>query len=133
MPTGNILVVDDDPDIRGAICLLLDFAGYGVRAAANGHEALQAVEHTCPDLVVLDMEMPILDGWGFAHTLQERCIELKILVVTAGVDGQRWARDILADSYLGKPFGASELLAEVERLCAAGCVAAPTLTESKAS
>jgi two-component system chemotaxis response regulator CheY len=124
MHTYNVLVVDDDPAIRAAICMVLDLEGYEVRAAANGQEALQEVDDACPDLVVLDMEMPILDGWGFARILHERCTEIKLLVVTSGMDGARWAQDIRAQGYLGKPFSLDQFLPEVERLCSEPAAAA---------
>src|SRR5579871_450059 len=119
MSRGSILVVDDDPEIRTAICLLLDLEGYAVRTAAHGQEALREVEGWCPQLVLLDMQMPVMDGWGFARSLHEHGIVVKVLVVTAGVDGPLWAREIQADGYMAKPFEIRPFLAEVERLCSA--------------
>src|SRR5579871_5595456 len=119
MSRGSILVVDDDPEVRTAICLLLAWEGYAVRTAAHGQEALREVEGWCPQLVLLDMQMPVMDGWGFARSLHEQGIVVKVLVVTAGVDGPLWAREIQADGYMAKPFEVKPFLAEVERLCRA--------------
>ena len=112
----HILVVDDDPDILETLSDFLDFEGYLVETATNGAEALQAVERAQPALVLLDMRMPILDGWGFAHELQRRGIKLPIVVMTAARDAQAWAREIAAEGCLPKPFNLTDVLVTVERV-----------------
>ncbi len=110
-----VLVVDDDPLIRTSISEILDLEGYPVATAANGAEALEVVEQARPSLVLLDMRMPIMDGWGFAGALNERGIRLPILVMTAAQSAETWAREVHADGYLAKPFELVDLLDAVER------------------
>ncbi len=105
-----ILVVDDDQAILEIVADVLRFEGYRVETALDGAEALEAVERSSPTLVLLDMRMPLLDGWGFARTLRERGIELPILVMTAARDAASWAEEIGARGYLAKPFDIGELL-----------------------
>lgn len=116
MSNKPILVVDDDPSIRTTVYEILDLEGYAVETAANGAEALQALERVQPSLVLLDMRMPVLDGWGFAQALQDRGIHLPILVMTAAQNARNWAAEIGADGYVAKPFELLDLLAAVERL-----------------
>ena len=116
MTQSPILVVDDDPSILTTISEVLDLEGYPVQTAINGAEALQAVERVRPSLVLLDMRMPVLDGWGFARALQERGLKLPILVMTAAQSARRWAEEIGADGHIAKPFDLPDLLDAVERL-----------------
>jgi len=112
-----VLVVDDDEVILAAVAGVLGQEGYRVETATNGSEALDVVEHNHPDLVLLDMRMPVLDGWGFARALRERDITLRIVVMTAAQDARRWAEEIGANAYLAKPFDLDDLIAIVERAC----------------
>ena len=112
----HILVVEDDPNIRAMIVAALDFEGYTIETAANGREALAVVERTPPALVLLDMRMPILDGWGFARELETRGIALPIMVVSAAQDAQQWAAEIGAAACVAKPFKINDLLDQVETL-----------------
>ena len=113
----RVLVVDDDDAIRDTVAEVLASEGYLVLTAANGAEALNLVEAQRPDLVLLDMRMPVLDGWGFVAGLNERGIRLKVLVLTATQDARRWAGEIGADGWIAKPFDLDELLSAVEALC----------------
>ena len=115
MPERSILVVDDDPGILEAVAELLRIEGYEVETAANGVAALEAIGRSRPALVLLDMRMPVLDGWGVARMLAERGIRVPILVMTAARDGASWASEIGADGYLSKPFGIGDLLDAVRR------------------
>src|SRR5436190_9924793 len=111
-----VLVVDDDPYILEALSLLLELEGYPVATAADGIEALRAVDRVHPSVVLLDMQMPRLDGLGFAQQLQRRPEKPKVLVMTAARDARRWAEEICADGYLPKPFQVDDLLSAVGRL-----------------
>jgi two-component system chemotaxis response regulator CheY len=113
---GGILVIDDEESIRTMLSDVLVSEGYRVWPARNGAEALAVLDHARPSLAILDMRMPILDGWGFARILRERRIWLPVLVMTAAVNGQRWADEIGAAGCVTKPFDFLDLLAEVERL-----------------
>ena len=117
--TNYILVVDDDPTIRETVAEILDDEGYTIETASNGAEALAAIERTRPLLVLLDMRMPVLDGWSVARTLKERGIDLPIVVMTAAPDARQRAAEIGAEGYLAKPFDVPDLLSAVESL---GCV-----------
>jgi two-component system chemotaxis response regulator CheY len=115
-PPRPILVVEDDPEILNTVAAILELEGYTVERASNGEEGLRAVERTRPGLVLLDMRMPVLDGWGFVSALKQRGIRLPILVMTAAHDARRWASEIDAEGYLAKPFELIDLLNAVETL-----------------
>jgi CheY-like chemotaxis protein len=108
-------VVDDDPAILATVEEILTSEGYVVATATNGAQALEAIEQARPALVLLDMRMPVLDGWGFARGLQARGVAVPVLVMTAAQDARRWAEEIAADGYLPKPFRLLDLLDAVER------------------
>jgi CheY-like chemotaxis protein len=114
-----ILVVDDDRSIREVVAEVLEAEGYAVQTAADGAEALRSVERRRPRLVLLDMRMPVMDGWGFAAALKERGLRLPVIVMSAAADARAWAEQVGADDYLAKPFALDELLAKVERVRAA--------------
>jgi PleD family two-component response regulator len=80
---GPILVVDDDVAIREIVVEILELEGYPVEQAANGREALQHILNHPPSLILLDMRMPILDGWGVARALEQRGLRFPIVVMTA--------------------------------------------------
>jgi CheY-like chemotaxis protein len=113
----DVLVVDDDDAIRMTIADVLQAEGYSVNTAVNGAEALDIVDQVRPRLVLLDMRMPVLNGWGFVQGLTERGIHLRILVLTATQDARRWADEIGADGYIAKPFDLDDLLDAVDQLC----------------
>jgi CheY-like chemotaxis protein len=117
MPDPPILVVDDDPTILATVADALDLEGYPVLTATNGAEALAALESEAeqPSLVLLDMRMPVLDGWGFMRVVRERGLTLSVVVMTAAADARRWAREIGAHGVLAKPFELDELIAAVQR------------------
>lgn len=111
-----ILVVEDDAAIRDTVVALLEDAGYPVLTAANGREGLDRIEATQPSLVLLDMRMPVLDGWAFARELERRRESVPIVVMSAARDARAWAQEVNAVAYLAKPFNIDELLQLVERL-----------------
>ncbi len=114
----TILVVDDDPIIRESISELLDLEGYHIQTATNGLEALQMLERgMTPCVVLLDMRMPVMDGWGFARALKERGLHLPVVVMSAAQSARSWAAEIHADGFVAKPFGADELLRSVGKAC----------------
>ena len=118
MPERPVLVVDDDPTILAAVSETLFLEGYTVLTATNGAEALERLgDGEPPCVVLLDMRMPVLDGWGFAHALAERALAVPVVVMTAAADARRWAQEIGATSHLAKPFDLEDMLHVVGRFC----------------
>ena len=112
---STVLVVDDDTSILDTVSSILSGEGYDVVSASTGEEALAAVARTKPALILLDMRMPVMDGWAVARALREQGIKVPIVVMTAAESAKRWADEVGAEGYLAKPFGLEELLATVER------------------
>lgn len=111
-----VLVVDDDEGILDFVVMSLEFHGYATESARDGAEALEVVERARPGLVLLDMRMPVMDGWGFARALAERGIDVPVVVMTAAQDARRWAEEIGADDYIEKPFDIRKLIDAVRRV-----------------
>jgi len=112
----RILVVDDEDNLRTMLVAALKFEGYDVAAAPNGREGLQSVKESKPDLIVLDVMMPELDGFGMLKRLRETGDRTPVVFLTAkdtsadAVEGL----GLGADDYLSKPFALEELVARVE-------------------
>ena len=117
MPEGRILVVDDDPDIRGLVRELLDRRGFAVTEAKDGQEALRVFFDQRPDLVVLDVGMPGLDGWKTLERIRELS-DVPVVMLTAKATELEKTRGLRggADDYVTKPFGRQELIARIEAL-----------------
>jgi len=112
-----ILVVDDDETILVSVAELLELEGFSVSTASNGLEALDRTREQQPALVLLDMRMPVLDGWAYARALSEQGLPRpKIVIMTAAHDARRWADEIGADAYVPKPFEADQLIAAVTEI-----------------
>jgi CheY-like chemotaxis protein len=110
----RVLVVDDDPDILDAICDILEGEGYAVARARHGAEALDRLHERRPDVILLDLMMPVMDGLAFAQALRERRLEPEIPIVVISADGNpQKAASIGARGFLAKPFDIDALLAYV--------------------
>ena len=122
MSSDSILVVDDDAAIRRMLTRTLEREGYVVEAAADGGAALAAIERAAPNLVVLDVAMPGLDGLAVSQLLRRRGLALPVLMLTArdAVDDRIAGLDAGADDYLVKPFATGELLARIRALLRRG-------------
>ncbi len=117
MNAARVLVIDDDEDIRALVAELLARAGMTVEEAADGRAGLRALHRSPPDLVVLDVSMPDLDGWQTLERIRDLS-EVPVLMLTArGAELER-VRGLQAgaDDYVVKPFGRQELLARVQAL-----------------
>jgi CheY-like chemotaxis protein len=114
-----VLVVEDEPSIRDAVAEVLAMEGFLVETAANGADALRIVQASPPRLVVLDMRMPVMDGWTFARELKARGLQIPVLVLTAAFNARRWAEEVGAARYLPKPFDVVDLIDTVNELCSA--------------
>jgi DNA-binding response OmpR family regulator len=117
MSESRVLVVDDDDDIRGLLVALLTRAGITVRAAADGREGLREFHAWRPDLVVLDVSMPEIDGWSVLDRIRDMSA-VPVLMLTARGDELERVRGLQAgaDDYVVKPFGKQELVARVNAL-----------------
>jgi DNA-binding response OmpR family regulator len=113
----HVLVVDDEPDVRSLVVDLLARDGYAATSAADGREALRALYEVRPDLVILDVRMPQIDGWRTLERIRELS-DVPVLMLTARDGELDKVRGFKtgADDYVGKPFGRQELLARVEAL-----------------
>jgi DNA-binding response OmpR family regulator len=117
MKASRVLVIDDDEDIRGLVTELLGRAGHDVEGAADGRLGLRAFHQSQPDLVVLDVSMPELDGWQTLERIRDLS-DVPVLMLTARGDELERVRGLKAgaDDYVVKPFGRQELVARVEAL-----------------
>ena len=118
----RILVADDETHIRTLLKISLEMEGYEVDAAADGQEALEKIEAQLPDLILLDIKMPVLNGWQVCERLKagERTRNIPVVMVTAF--GQKEARqrslDLGADDFIAKPFETPALLEVIKKVLA---------------
>ncbi len=112
-----ILVVEDDPDLRELIQFVLETEGIAVATVADGQAALEYVERESPSLILLDRELPILDGVAVAAQLRAAHGDtVRMIAMTAASSAAEFAREVGADDYLQKPFDVNALIAMVRRL-----------------
>lgn len=114
---ASILVVDDEPDIRQVIQARLEAAGFYVRTAATGLEAINSVRESPPDLILLDLMLPGINGFAVCAMLKrdQRFQRIPVIMLTArSQDSDRQVGESVgADAYLTKPFEATALLAQI--------------------
>ena len=122
MADAAILVVDDDAPIRRMLERTLAAEGYAVESAADGGDALVSVERSTPDLILLDVTMPGLDGLAVCRRLRDKGLATPVLLLTARdeLDDRVAGLDAGADDYVVKPFETVELLARVRALLRRG-------------
>jgi two-component system KDP operon response regulator KdpE len=110
----RVLIVDDEPNILGTLAPLLRAHGYEVFTAMSGRSALETVDREKPDLVLLDLGLPDVDGVEVCRTIRQS-LNVPIVVLSArGAEGDKVrALDVGADDYVTKPFGSEELLARI--------------------
>ena len=118
----RILIVDADPPVRRMLARTIGGEGYVVGEAGDGAQALVAVESDAPDLIVLDVTMPGLDGFEVCRQMRQRGVATPVILVTArdAVADRVAGLDAGADDYLPKPFDSGELLARIRALLRRG-------------
>jgi CheY-like chemotaxis protein len=118
-PMARILVVDDDADIRTLIEVVLGARGHDVRSVSNGEQALRSIRRRAPDVVLLDLMMPDLDGATVLERMREMPsrADVPVIIVTAKHDPKTVVRELAggAVDHLTKPFLPSELDAAIQR------------------
>ncbi len=119
-PTRLILVVDDFEDNRAMYVQYLTFAGFRVEEAANGKEALEKASALLPDLIVMDLSLPVMDGWEATRRLKgdRRTRDIPVLALTGHALGRHSevAREAGCDAFVTKPCLPEELVAEIDRM-----------------
>jgi DNA-binding response OmpR family regulator len=119
---ADVLIVDDDANIREMLSMVLEDAGHRVRVASNGKEALVAIEDRAPNCMVLDLMMPELDGHGVLRAMRERQFanETRVLVLTCKVHAGEFieAWQLGADEYVTKPVDPFQLVERLHSLMA---------------
>ena len=117
---GNILIVDDEVKLVNTLTLLLKSEGYNVSFAFDGMEALRKAREEEPDLIVLDLNLPKLDGLQICRMLKFDKKLSKIHIIMLTVRGEQedkeWGKKVSADAYLTKPFDSGDLLETIENL-----------------
>jgi two-component system, chemotaxis family, chemotaxis protein CheY len=112
--SARVLVVEDDDTIRDFVTIALQSVGYDVGSARHGAAALDLLQDDEPNLILLDMRMPVMDGWQFSRLYREAPgPHAPIVVFTAAQDARETAEEVQADGFLAKPFHLADLLAVV--------------------
>jgi len=118
-PSRKVLIVDDEPNIVTALEFLFRRSGYDVRLAANGAEALEQVDAYRPDVVLLDVMMPVKSGYEVCQKMRERPELAQIRIVMLSAKGSEAeinkGLSLGADLYVTKPFSTQELVATIDR------------------
>ncbi len=116
---GDVLLVEDDHNIREALLDALAAEGYRVHCAANGREALSALKSCTPQLILLDLMMPVMDGWQFRSEQQRdpSLARIPVIVISADHRLKDKVSALAVDAFLAKPFELDTLLATVDRYC----------------
>ena len=117
-PTASILVVEDEADLVWVVQFNLELEGYRTFVASNGQAALELLEEVTPDLMLLDLMMPVMDGWAVLHEVRRRGIGSRVIVVSARASqaDRRRAEDYSVDAFVPLPFEMYELLATIRTL-----------------
>jgi two-component system KDP operon response regulator KdpE len=132
MKSATILVVDDEPQIRRVLRSTLSSKGYAIVEARNGQEALEKLRAERPDLILLDVHMPVLDGLEACREIRASSRVPVIMLTVRGAEKDKvCALDAGADDYVVKPFGIQELLARIRAQLRRSAEAAAIIISSK--
>ncbi len=115
----KVLIVDDEPDTLELVKLVLESGGFKTELAKSGGEALDLIATSRPDLVLLDIMMPDMDGWDVFRKIKEKDSKIPVAILTAkaqNIDRLLGLHVLKADDYITKPFGKNELIDKVKKL-----------------
>jgi DNA-binding NtrC family response regulator len=115
---ADLLIIDDDPDSADALSMLMESEGHEVRVGYNGEEGLRLAKEKSPDLVLLDVEMPILDGPGMALEMLVHNMGLEkipVILLSGVPDLERVANEVGTPYFLGKPYRLAQIMALLDR------------------
>ena len=110
----RVLVVDDEPQVRATVREALSFEGYEVTEASNGAEALALLPTAQPEAIVLDLWMPVMDGWSFRRAQLASHPEIPVIVISALDLSNERVEELRASAIIGKPFDLETLFGAVE-------------------
>lgn len=112
-------MVDDDPDLRRTLAEVLEDEGFSVSCARDGLDALHALEGNPPSVILLDLTMPVMDGWAFRERQRRdvRLAHIPTVVISASFSDPRAVAVLEPDAFLSKPFDVSCLTRTIQRLC----------------
>jgi CheY-like chemotaxis protein len=109
-----VLIVEDEPDLRDLTASVLSAHGYRVAVAAHGKDAIERLREQCPDLIVLDLNMPVMDGWAFRQEQRylpnRKCAAVPVLLLTGEDDASAHVDTLTAVGVIRKPFDPDDLL-----------------------
>ena len=118
MSSLRILIVDDEPDIRSLVTMILEGAGHAVIEAGDGKTGLELLKSESLDVVLIDLRMPVIDGWEFMRRVREGNLAEGVRMIGvsahASPDSIREAKAAGCDAYVSKPFTMDDLVATVE-------------------
>ena len=117
-PPRRILVVEDDPGLRDTLAEVLRDDGHDVRVAEDGEVGLATIDEWAPEVIVLDLMMPRMDGFAFREAQRDRSgtVRAKVLLLSAATGVEAAASELEADAWLVKPFGLHDVLRAVDGL-----------------
>ncbi|MBF6601134.1 MAG: response regulator [Dehalococcoidia bacterium] len=111
----SVLVIEDEPALRRMLAFTLRDVGFDVRTAWNGADGLEQVALQAPDVIVLDLEMPVMDGRTFYRELRDRGLRTPVCILSA-YGARKAQRELSADASVQKPFRADDLIEKLEQL-----------------
>ena len=120
---SSILYIEDDPEMIDLVSLILNRQGFQVIGANGGREGLETVKHTQPDLILLDLMMPDIDGWDVYQQLKtsESTRDIPVIIITAKsqtIDRVLGVQIAKVDDYISKPFRPAELIESIKKILA---------------
>jgi excisionase family DNA binding protein len=115
----RVLIVDDDAGIRAFVRANLELEGFDVREAGSAREGLESLAEEAPDLILLDVMMPQMDGWEMLQRIQERHGSIPVVMFSGKVEGESEAAERGATGFIGKPFDPQQLVDRAKQIVSA--------------